>query len=160
MFLFFPLSLYSYVKSWNKWAWVKIVPFISVLLCFVTLYCFVLHFLALCWFYLGRFDWVSLGSLWLGQSWVALTGSVLVHSDWVSLGLLWLGQSWFTLTGSVLVRFDWFSLGSLWLGQSWFTLTGSVLVRFDWLRLGSCLLYTSPSPRDSGISRMPSSAWK
>ena len=23
---------------------------------------------------------------------------------------------------------------------------------------GSCLLYTSPSPRDSGISRMPSSA--
>ena len=26
--------------------------------------------------------------------------------------------------------------------------------------LGSCLLYTSPSPRDGLLSRMPSSAWK
>ena len=32
-----------------------------------------------------------------------------------------------------------------------------LLVRAD-ERLVSCLLYTSPSPRDSGISRMPSSA--
>ena len=28
----------------------------------------------------------------------------------------------------------------------------------EWLDKGSCLLYTSPSPRDSDQSRMPSSA--
>ena len=28
----------------------------------------------------------------------------------------------------------------------------------EWFGVKSCLLYTSPSPRDSGISRMPSSA--
>ena len=26
------------------------------------------------------------------------------------------------------------------------------------VELGNCLLYTSPSPRDDGVSRMPSSA--
>ena len=28
----------------------------------------------------------------------------------------------------------------------------------NWARSGSCLLYTSPSPRDATLSRMPSSA--
>ena len=28
------------------------------------------------------------------------------------------------------------------------------------IQAGICLLYTSPSPRDPKISRMPSSAWK
>ena len=28
----------------------------------------------------------------------------------------------------------------------------------NWARTGSCLLYTSPSPRDRSLSRMPSSA--
>ena len=28
----------------------------------------------------------------------------------------------------------------------------------EWARLDSCLLYTSPSPRDATLSRMPSSA--
>ena len=27
-----------------------------------------------------------------------------------------------------------------------------------WIYVGSCLLYTSPSPRDATLSRMPSSA--
>ena len=35
--------------------------------------------------------------------------------------------------------------------------TGKVL-RFLYLFAGSCLLYTSPSPRDGLLSRMPSSA--
>ena len=45
---------------------------------------------------------------------------------------------------------------------------GEVMVKFEagmfdisrspWSRLGACLLYTSPSPRDGLLSRMPSSA--
>ena len=32
-------------------------------------------------------------------------------------------------------------------------------VAFDlWMHVGTCLLYTSPSPRDATLSRMPSSA--
>ena len=31
-------------------------------------------------------------------------------------------------------------------------------VGFEQLRIGNCLLYTSPSPRDATLSRMPSSA--
>ena len=32
------------------------------------------------------------------------------------------------------------------------------LLPSDWQRFSSCLLYTSPSPRDGLLSRMPSSA--
>ena len=35
---------------------------------------------------------------------------------------------------------------------------GNVDKALEWLRKKGCLLYTSPSPRDTPISRMPSSA--
>ena len=50
--------------------------------------------------------------------------------------------------------------------SSW-QLSGRVNVRYEgeshtprirWQQLNSCLLYTSPSPRDRSLSRMPSSA--
>ena len=34
----------------------------------------------------------------------------------------------------------------------------TVLVAFEKIKNGTCLLYTSPSPRDATLSRMPSSA--
>ena len=37
-------------------------------------------------------------------------------------------------------------------------LNGAEIARTEWYREGSCLLYTSPSPRDATLSRMPSSA--
>ena len=44
----------------------------------------------------------------------------------------------------------------------WFGLAGSLIYIFIFydvnLYMESCLLYTSPSPRDSNLSRMPSSA--
>ena len=35
---------------------------------------------------------------------------------------------------------------------------GPILAASDYMRMNSCLLYTSPSPRDATLSRMPSSA--
>ena len=42
--------------------------------------------------------------------------------------------------------------------NNWFLLAKKVRKRFIFASI--CLLYTSPSPRDSWASRMPSSAWK
>ena len=39
-----------------------------------------------------------------------------------------------------------------------YTIYGERPVRSEIARVGSCLLYTSPSPRDATLSRMPSSA--
>ena len=40
-----------------------------------------------------------------------------------------------------------------------FTISGDdITVDIDQVQTGSCLLYTSPSPRDATLSRMPSSA--
>ena len=43
-------------------------------------------------------------------------------------------------------------------GQLEFTINQQALVRAEIERLNDCLLYTSPSPRDATLSRMPSSA--
>ena len=43
-------------------------------------------------------------------------------------------------------------------GEKWFKPNYHAHIVFDWMNHDTCLLYTSPSPRDSTSSRMPSSA--
>ena len=43
-------------------------------------------------------------------------------------------------------------------GDWWDELAQIGVKRLDWVLLTHCLLYTSPSPRDGLLSRMPSSA--
>ena len=51
-------------------------------------------------------------------------------------------------------------IASLLLGESYYEYTNSFLSSFfgKFICMGICLLYTSPSPRDTERSRMPSSA--
>ena len=42
--------------------------------------------------------------------------------------------------------------------ENWFDFVSDIKIKYPRINLGSCLLYTSPSPRDTPISRMPSSA--
>ena len=55
-----------------------------------------------------------------------------------------------------MIKVEWF----YWLCGFLFLVTAVVRLRDreDNKRFGSCLLYTSPSPRDGLLSRMPSSA--
>ena len=62
------------------------------------------------------------------------------------------------LLGSGLLRIDDLSLSVLGYVEIGVEVGGGG-ISFDWLgQLEVCLLYTSPSPRDATLSRMPSSA--
>ena len=60
------------------------------------------------------------------------------------------GMGWLLVLGAY--------MGVSWLARSWAAGSASKGMQYAGLGLYVCLLYTSPSPRDATLSRMPSSA--
>ena len=119
--------------------------------------------------------WASHIKKWVFISWIFLTLGIMLGSVWAYYELGW-GGFWFWDPVENVSLMPWFCLTALlhtiivlekrsflknWtvvLSIATFSLSmsGTFLVRSG--ILNSCLLYTSPSPRDATLSRMPSSA--
>ena len=74
---------------------------------------------------------------------------------WMVLGLILIVAEIFIPSFTIL----WFGIGAMLVGMTMLVVDISFTIQvLLWTLFSICLLYTSPSPRDAYVSRMPSSA--